>query len=440
MPVLRPISLISPHAKVRSGGGVLALVLPASFLQGEAWSAARQLFEEHYRDVVVISIATTGATDCAFSADTGMAEVLVIATKQGDAEGADWRTLFVNLLRRPQTILEAKTIARSIRRIPSNRSVGGIVISGRERAGCSIRGALSETGFAGVREVGLTQAATGLGRGELRLPRRREAAALSVVRLKELGRRGLLHRDINGTGLTRENLPRGPFKIVSSRLDEVPSWPALWAHAAARETRMIVLPDSAGEALPRCEDRAAEVWERTASRLHFSLDFRLNSQPLAACLTPDLSIGGRAWPNFLCADRRWEIPLVLWANSTLGLVSFWWIGARQQQGRAILTISKLPALPVLDPRSLTTIQLDLASEIFDQLQDQPMLPANEAWRDDVRHALDRAVLTRMLGLPEDIMEPLGVLRRQWCAEPSVHGGKGTAPVGGATTVQGPRAS
>ena len=69
-----------------------------------------------------------------------------------------------------------------------------------------------------------------------------------------------------------------------------------------------------------------------------------------------------------------------------------------------------------------------------------MLPANEAWRDDVRHALDRAVLTRMLGLPEDVMEPLGVLRCQWCAEPSVHGGNGTAPVGGATTVQGPRAS
>ena len=346
------------HAKVRTAGGVLALVLPASFLQGEAWSAARQLFAEHYQDVVVVSIATTGATDCSFSADTGMAEVLVVATRQGGAAQAGGQTQFVNLLRHPQSILEAKTVARSIRRIPGNRFVETIAIGGRERAGCSIRGALSETGFAGVREVGVAQAAKALEHGELRLPRRRETAPLSVVRLDELGRRGLLHRDINGRELTRENLPRGPFNIVSLRPDDVPTWPALWSHTAARETRMIVLPDSAGEALPGCEERAAEAWHRTAFRLHFSLDFRLNSQPLAACLTLDFSIGGRAWPNFLCADRRWEIPRLLWANSTLGLLSFWWIGARQQQGRAILTISKLPALTVLDPRNLTAVQLD----------------------------------------------------------------------------------
>ena len=170
-----------------------------------------------------------------------------------------------------------------------------------------------------------------------------------------------------------------------------------------------------------------DAWQRTASRLHFNRDFRINSQPLAACLTPDLSIGGRAWPNFLCTDRGWEIPLVLWANSTLGLICFWWIGARQQQGRAILTISKLPALTVLDPRSLTAPQLDRADEIFGRFRDRSMLPANEAWRDEVRQALDRAVLVELLELPEDVLEPLALLRHQWCAEPSVHGGKSTAP-------------
>ena len=236
-----------------------------------------------------------------------------------------------------------------------------------------------------------------------------------------------MHRDINGTELNPQNLPRGPFDIVTLRHDEVPTYPALWSHTAARETRMIVLPDKAGQIRPGCENRAEETWQRTASRLHFSLDFRINSQPLAACLTPDLSIGGRAWPNFLCAERPWEIPLVLWANTTLGLICFWWIGARQQQGRAILTISKLPALTVLDPRSLNPDQLRLAGDIFDELRDQTLLPSNEAWRDDARQTLDRAVLTDLLGLPEDVLEPLALLRRQWCAEPSVHGGKATRP-------------
>ena len=186
---------------------------------------------------------------------------------------------------------------------------------------------------------------------------------------------------------------------------------------------MIVMPDSAGEVRPGCGDRAVDVWQRTASRLHFSLDFQINSQPQAACLTPGLSIGGRAWPNFLCVDRRWETPLVIWANSTLGFISFWWIGTRQQQGRAILTISKLPALTVLDPRSLTAQQLDRADEILERFRDRTMLPANEAWRDDVRQALDRAVLVELLELPEDVLEPLALLRHQWCAEPSVHGGR-----------------
>ena len=61
-----------------------------------------------------------------------------------------------------------------------------------------------------------------------------------------------------------------------------------------------------------------------------------------------------------------------------------------------------------------------------------MLPANEAWRDEARQALDRAVLIDLLELPEEVLKPLALLRRQWCAEPSVHGGKGTAPVAART--------
>ena len=416
------------HAKVKRAGGVLALVLPASFLQGTAWTAARRLFDEHYRDVVIVSIATTGTTDCAFSADTGMAEVLVVATRKSGDEETGGTTLFVNLQRRPHTILEAVTVARSVQRIPTDLSVGTISIGSGERAGCSIRSALSDTGNAGLREPGVARAARGLAQGELLLPRQQISTPIPVAELGIMGNRGLLHRDINGTEVTRANLPRGPFDIVGLQPADVPTWPALWSHDAAREMQMVQMPDKAGQVRPGCEDRATDVWQRTASRLHFSLDFRINSQPLAACVTPEPSIGGRAWPNFLCTDRRWETPLVLWANTTLGLISFWWIGSRQHQGRAILTISRLPALTVLDPRSLTASQLDRADDIFKEFRLRELLPANEAWRDETRQALDRAVLIDLLGISEEALEPLALLRRQWCAEPSVHGGKGTAPV------------
>ena len=180
-------------------------------------------------------------------------------------------------------------------------------------------------------------------------------------------------------------------------------------------------------------DRAVEVWE-TATRLHFNRDFRVNSQSLAACLTPQVTIGGRAWPSFKPHEEPWAVPLLLWANTTLGLMCFWWTGTRQQQGRAVLTITALPDLPVLDPRHLNESQIESAQHIFDDLCGRTFLPANEAYRDEVRHELDRAVLIDLLRLPEDILEPLKLLRLQWCSEPSVHGGKSTRPA-----VAGPSA-
>ncbi|MYG19375.1 MAG: hypothetical protein F4208_07365 [Gemmatimonadales bacterium] len=67
--------------------------------------------------------------------------------------------------------------------------------------------------------------------------------------------------------------------------------------------------------------------------------------------------------------------------------------------------------------------------LFDTFNDRDFLPANEAYRDASRIALDEAVLVDLLELPRSVLEPLGVIRRQWCAEPTVHGGKGTRPGG-----------
>ena len=82
---------------------------------------------------------------------------------------------------------------------------------------------------------------------------------------------------------------------------------------------------------------------------------------------------------------------------------------------------------MLDVRTLNARQLRLAERIFADFRDWKFLPASEAYRDETRKALDQAMLCDLLGLPESILEPLDVLRRQWCAEPTVHGGKPTRP-------------
>ena len=395
------------HNKLRDGG-VLALVIPFAFVRGKSWKGAREALQAHYSDVHVTSIAATGSTTRAFSADTGMAECLVVATKRG---GGKSRAAYSNLGARPSSLLEAAVEAKNAK-------------------GRAVPGNILDAGAAGVRSMSVIQAARNLEAGNLHLPRSPIAIKLPVVTLGTVAERGLVDRDING-GFTDRNgtgLARGPFVVRSIRAGEVPTYPMLWAHSADRERRFVVLPDSCGDPRPDDEARAAERWNYAASRLHANRDFQLNSQSLAMCLAPEKCLGGRAWPNVIPQDSVHEIPLLLWANSTLGLLLFWWMGSRQQSGRAILTISALPNLPVLDPRKLKDRQLDHCHAIFDDLKDREFLPANEAWRDETRKALDRELLfgsTSVLQLDLGLEEGLDLLRKQWCAEPSVHGGKGT---------------
>ena len=395
------------HRKLRNGG-VLAVVIPFAFARGKSWRSAREALRSHYSDVHVTSIATAGSTARAFSADTGMAECLVVATKRG---GGRFCTTYSNLAARPATLLEAALEAKNA----TSRAVQGGILDG---------------GAAGVRSRSVIEAARGLATGSLRLPRQVQAISVPIVTLGTVAERGLVDRDINGGFPSQDDtgLARGPFVVRAIRPGEVPTWPMLWAHSADRERRFVVLPDRCGDPRPNDDERAAERWNTSASRLHSNRDFRLNSQSLAMCLTPETCLGGTAWPNIVPRDEQYELPLLLWANSTLGLILFWWKGTRQQGGRSRMTITAIPELPILDPRTLTRAQTDQCRAIFENLKGREFLPANEAYRDEARKELDRNLLfgsDSVLQLDRALEEGLDLLRRQWCAEPSVHGGKGT---------------
>ena len=390
------------HAKLKPGG-ILALVLPFSFVAGSSWADARQTLAELYGDVQVLSIAATGSQDRAFSADTGMAECLVLARKVGEGAHGSKTIRFDNLTHRPRTILEATLAARNL-----------------ERHGSSFVGTIHETGAAGVREPSLSRFMACLCRGRLALPRTNEDHAIPMTRLGNIADRGLVDRDING------GAPRGAFDVESYPGVGKPEFPALWRHAADAERFLVVHPDTRGVARSGMREQAVGTWERTASRLHSNRDFQLNSQSLAMCVTPEETLGGRAWPNVRPHRDDWLWPLLLWANSTLGLMMYWWQGTRQQQGRATFTISRLPELNVLDAQRLGASQLQQCQAVCDEFRSRSLLPANEAYRDPVRRALD-AALWDMLELPRNLLTNLDLVREQWCAEPSVHGGKRTRP-------------
>ena len=52
------------------------------------------------------------------------------------------------------------------------------------------------------------------------------------------------------------------------------------------------------------------------------------------------------------------------------------------------------------------------------------MPAYQADIDANREVLDRALLCEVLGFDTDIFHAIRRLTEKWCAEPSVHGGKG----------------
>lgn len=430
------------HAKVKPGG-VLALVMPLSLLQGGAWAASRALLRAQYERTTVIGLAAPGRDDQkSFSADTGMGEVLVVARRRRQSRATrrkpvDSPVTFVALRKRPASGTEAAALAAAIRdAAPHN---GTRVVLGDDLYGVLTHGTWDDGKCASIVHADVVETAQGLLAGKLKLPQTKNTHAISMATLRELGARGLLDRDINGIEKNAKRHReawgddprrgdgsfRGPFDIVSLSTD-TPAYPALWGHDAGRERTLVVQPDSEGQVREHCEDRAHDVW-KTATRLHFNRDFRLNSQSLAACLTPSSALGGRAWPNFLMKNRRDEIVTVLWANTTLGLILFWWFGTTQQAGRSNLTISRLPNLPALDGRAMSDAQHALAQGIFEDFRARAFLPANEAYRDQTRQALDEAVLVELLGLPRTVLDPLALLRTQWCGEPTVHGGKATRP-------------
>ncbi len=414
-------------------GGTLALVLPMTSLQGMSWEKVRKLISNSYRDVTVLTIAAARQDDQSFSADTGMAETMIVFRES--SRSPDGRGLFVSLQRRPDSEMEATEIARAIRATYESACVrtieggpfgGTPLYIGDERLGETIEAPLradAPWSTVGISDFTVVQTVFQLVQGRFWLPQMREqdTQGVAMTTVQHVCQLGIYDMNIVGSG-------RQTAFIRVKPPTAAPTYPMLWGHNARLETRMVVAPDSEGQVKPGREQRAGEIWD-TRSHAHHNRDFRFNSQPLAVAFTENQTIGGRAWPNVKFEERSHEIAYTLWGNTTLGLLCYWWHSSRQQAGRGSMPITAMRSLPTLDVTKLSPAQLAKAEEIFEDMRDSQFLPANEAYRDNTRKELDHRVLIDMLGLPESILEPLNLLRLKWCSEPSVHGGKKTAPEG-----------
>ena len=63
-------------------GGMMGFILPATIHYGSSWNKVRDMFALRYENITVISIAAPTIRDAAFSADTGMNEIIIVARKK----------------------------------------------------------------------------------------------------------------------------------------------------------------------------------------------------------------------------------------------------------------------------------------------------------------------------------------------------------------------
>ena len=304
------------HRKLKPGG-VFALVLPFTAINGSSWKKFRELIANEYNSVSILSIAANG-DDMSFSSDTGMAECLVIGQKRSPGQFPTKRSEFVSLRRRPEGVSEAHVVASgvisasTVRKIEDGPFGGTRLLAGDQLVGEVLSAPISNIdsgwGAARIQDYTVAQVGASLAKGHLWLPAQQEAIDLAVAELSDIGTRGV------DSQLLISAVHKGPFDKVPS--SPTATYPSLWNHSAKRETRILCAPDSSMVVKQGMENRAAELWQ-TAGRAHVNRDFTFGSQALAVAFTEHKSLGGRVWPNVTFEDSRFDYAMAIWGNSTL---------------------------------------------------------------------------------------------------------------------------
>ena len=401
--------------------GTMGFIMPATILTSSTMQKVRDMLVTEYQEVVVITIAEAKTENASFSADTNMAECLVVAKKGAGSNNG--RGKFVCLNQRPQSVLEAMEIANYINRNDSTRRLedapnGGDII----RIGNDIVGQMLDCplllgegwGVSRVQSMALIQSAYSIQKGILHLPMQTTHVNVPMCRVEDIAQVGWHPESVYGKG--------GPFDMVKGDANSN-GYPCLWSLNSETQRSMLVNPDSRGIPRRNTENILRKILAKN-SRVHYNLYLRFNANSTLVLLTENPSVGVNRLPNIAFEDPRHEIAFVLWCNSTLGLMCHWIHSGKQQSGRGILTLNTLATTPTLDVRTLSEEALANAESVFERLKYKRMLPFNECARDPVRHDLDTDLLTEVLGIKDiGVLTAMQTLREMLCAEPSIHGGK-----------------
>lgn len=402
--------------------GRIALVLPKSLISGVAWHKTRDLLVRDY--VVEHIICSHDPERWNFSENTSLSEVLLIARKlPKQARGAgkkrkrlieETKTVVLNLWHNPTTSFEALTLAHQLLAceaplVCEKNSACNLQLSGSPAGDVlahpwtTLRKSDNWMLPSAFAQGDLVRTAYKVGRGILAIP---GYAGEKPLHCRPLGKLGSLGPD-------RRDIYDG-FECVTTETN----YPAFWGHKAD-EVRTVQLEPNAhlrplSKARKNRKLRRPEVLWPRAGTVMIAERMRMNTQRICAVRLPEKALSNVWWPLSLSpnvARESQEQALVLWLNSTLGLLQL--LADREETEGPWVDFKKpvLSRMPVLDVSALETSQLSALSSAFLEVQAVDLLPIKQIAADPVRAQID-GVFERTLGLPD-----LSPLRQMLGREP-----------------------
>ena len=396
-------------------GGRIGFVLPLTAAFAQSWAETREMLVTYFDDIIAI-------TGSQYSADTGMGEMLFIATKRDTPLNKPAPVLCV-MTDMPERVGIAAEYARCITNaMDTMRGDKAFIRAGDSEIGRVIRFYPPYAGAAwshlGMQHIELALLADALTRGKLHdiTKPHHQTINCPMIKMHELFVIGPSN-DLIGKP-HGSKMPRGAFVIypIKDETDVVGMHHALWAAKANEQTKLRVPPTHKGTVF---NQQILDAIEKQAGYMHIAFGMRWTSQALIAAATENPVFGGTAWVTLLSDDENLLHAFALYANSIFGALVYWTKGTRTQLGRARLSHSVVKGMPVPDLRQLPADKLQTAAAFFAANAEAELLPLCQLHTDANRHKIDRAV-AEMLGIDLD-ESALQAIRRAFCEEPSIHG-------------------
>lgn len=404
------VPLADMHTK---RGGRIAFVLPIAVATGESWRKVRQFIAEKYHLEFVITSQDPSRTN--YSENTELSEVLFIARKLKDGESRG-STHYVTLRRNPTTIhealdLEDRLLMASNRiadkfgsttiRSPSG-ALGEITKLPAPKTGQNWTSAIFAQSFLAQVHWHLEH------RSSLKMPGSSDQHPILLCRLDALASVGYDVRDITDA-----------FDVDKTASRWTP-YPAFWNHSAKRVVQIRQEPNAfliaRTQPIPgrRLKDAAA-VWGK-AGRILLVSRLRTNTHKVIATGFDRKVLGNTWWAlddSSLSESQR--KALLLWLNSTLGLLMYYGSRAITQGPWMQMKKPAWCSMPVLDVGRLDPQQCSNLSKAYDSVSELTLRPLSHIDRDPHRLKIDEA-LCEALSLPS-----LDSIRELLVREPGLTG-------------------